>query len=421
MKKIIGKNKILTKILFIPILLLICALIGYFLLVGSYCLPTERMEKNMEESCDIFYAEGNYPQLMEYNNSRLDNYTDGIMLLTASYPSDENVWHAAINAERYSTSDTSVDTILDVYGNGEIETDSTYYARYWHGYLIILKPLLMIFGYGQIREIMMFVQLGLFALLLVMLSKKNIKLTIPVFIMWIFLNPVTTMLSLQFNTILTITFAAMLAILWLDKKEIIKSLYTWGLFFLIIGVLTSYFDLLTYPLVTLGVPLTLWFVLNFSERIRTDLQNLLQLSVLWSIGYGGMWAMKWIMGSIITGENVIGDAAQQVAYRTSSVVSDTVVTVSRLIHELQYSARQYTWILVMLLLALYFVYRVIRTRKLNINRIIIFVIISVFPMAWYLAMKNHTFGHHWFTYRELAISIYALSTCILIHGEGKNG
>lgn len=412
-----------VKILSVPILLLIYGIVGYFLLAGVYCLPTERMEKNIEESCDIFYEESDYPRLMEYNNSRLDNYTDGIMLLTASHPRNENIWNAAINAERYSTSDTSVDTILDVYGNEEVVEDieSTDYARYWHGYLIFLKPLLILFGYGQIREIMMFVQLGLFAVLLVMLSKRNTKLVIPSFIMWIFLNPVTTMISLQFNTVLTITFATMSAIIWVDEKEYIKSMYGWGLFFLTVGALTSYFDLLTYPLITLGVPLTLWLVLNFSDRVCLNLQNLFQLSSFWGIGYGGMWALKWIIGSMITGKNVIEDAAQQVVYRTSSVVSDTVVTLSRLFHELQYSARQYTWILAMVLLTIYFIYRAIKIKKLNLNMILCFVIISIYPVAWYLAMKNHSFGHHWFTYRELAISIYALSTCMLIHGEEKNG
>lgn len=405
------------KILFIPALLLICAIVGYFLLAGVYCLPTERMEKNMKESVEIFYAEDNYPQLMEYKNSQLDNFTDGIMLLTASNPNHDNVWYDAIKAERYLTSDTPVETILDVYGDGVEEPDNTYYARYWHGYLVLLKPLLMLFGYGQIREIMMFCQLGLFAILLVMLAKRNVKLIIPVFLMWIFLNPVTTMMSLQFNTVLVITLISMIGILCFKEKFIIKSCYGWCLFFMIIGVLTSYFDLLTYPLLTLGAPLALWLAFDFSEHFWSNFKNLVQLSIFWGIGYAGMWVLKWIIGSLITGENVIGNAVEQVAFRTSFVADDTVITFSKMMHELQYSARQYTWIFALVLLAGYFVYRVLKTRKLNINMFVSFLIISLFPMVWYLVMKNHSFIHHWFTYRELAISVYAMSTCALIYGD----
>ena len=414
-----GKSKIFSKILFIPMMLIAFGLIGYLLLAGVYYLPTERMEKNMRESVHIFYAEDNYPQLMEYKNSQLDNFTDGIMLLTASNPNHENIWHAAINAERYRTSDTPVQTILDVYGDGVEDADNTYYARYWHGYLVFLKPLLLLFGYGQIREIMMFCQLGVFAILLLMLAKRSVKLIIPVFLMWIFLNPVVTMMSLQFNTVLLITFLSMIAIVWIDDKKIIKDSYAWSIFFMTIGVLTSYFDLLTYPLLTLGAPLALWLVFNFSERFRKNFLNLFQMSAFWGIGYAGMWSLKWILGSLITGENVIGDAVEQMAYRTSSVVEDAAVSISHMAHELQYSARQYTWIFALILLSVYFVFQILKLKKLNINLLISFAVISVFPAVWYLALKNHSFVHHWFTYRELSISIYAISTCMLIHGEEK--
>ena len=264
---------------------------------------------------------------------------------------------------------------------------------------------------------MMFVQLGLFAGLSLLLSRKNVKLTIPLFLMWIFLNPVTTMMSLQFNTVLIITFLAMLAILLVDKYAHVEESYTWGLFFLTVGVMTSYFDLLTYPLLTLGAPLVLWMVLRQSNYFIKNVQNIVQMSIFWGIGYGGMWSLKWMLGGLITGENVLGDAVEQVVYRTSDVVSDTVVTVSKLVHELQYSARQYTWMLTMVLLAIYFVYKIIKIKKINWNMMINYVLISVFPVAWYLAMKNHSFGHHWFAYREMAISIYAMATCMLIHGE----
>ena len=181
--------------------------------------------------------------------------------------------------------------------------------------------------------------------------------------------------------------------------------------------MTSYFDLLTYPLLTLGAPLVLWTVLKSSHRFIENLRNIVRISVFWGIGYGGMWSLKWLIGGFVTGENVLSDAVEQVVYRTSSVVSDTVVTISKLAHELQYSSRQYTWILSMLILAVYFVYQVVKIKKINWKMIINYMVISMFPMVWYLAMRNHSFGHHWFTYRELAISIYAMATCMLIHGE----
>ena len=45
----IKKNKIVSKIILIPMLLLFFGILGYMLLAGVYCLPTDRMEKNMQE------------------------------------------------------------------------------------------------------------------------------------------------------------------------------------------------------------------------------------------------------------------------------------------------------------------------------------------------------------------------------------
>ena len=67
-------------------------LFGYFLLVVIYCLPTSPIEKNVLDSCRIFSEEGVYPELTGIKTSQVDNSTDALMLLIASYPSMENVW-----------------------------------------------------------------------------------------------------------------------------------------------------------------------------------------------------------------------------------------------------------------------------------------------------------------------------------------
>lgn len=420
----IGKWGLLKKIFFIPALLIALALCGYLMLVMVYALPTERMQKNMEDSVAIFESEGNYNRLMKHNNSQLDNYTDGIMLLTASHPRSGNVWQAAINAERYRTAPTPAETIIGVYGSeGEtMDLKTTTYARYWHGYLLLLKPLLFLFDYGQIREVMMFTQIFLFSAILLLLSKKNNKMILPFFVFWIFLNPVTTMLSLQFNTVLIISFLAVLFILLLEKRIESEDMFSWGIFFLIVGSITSYFDLLTYPLVTLGVPLVLWISLNIQEKLMSNLRKIVGFSMFWGIGYGGLWGLKWLIGDLITGKSVLSDAVEQVVYRTSDTVSDKVITFSKLLHELLSSMRQYTWMLLVLMIGIYFVWQIVKTKKVKVNMILTYAAIGTFPFIWFYVLKNHSFGHYWFTYRELAITVFAAVSCMMLHGEeNKNG
>lgn len=81
------------------------------------------------------------------------------------------------------------------------------------------------------------------------------------------------MMSLQFNSVFMVTFTAMLIIAYRNEKWKDKPLYIWGVFFLIIGAFTSYLDLLTYPLVTLGLPILLWFSLNYSGNLKENLKK----------------------------------------------------------------------------------------------------------------------------------------------------
>jgi len=144
--------------------------------------------------------------------------------------------------------------------------------------------------------------------------------------------------------------------------------------------------------------------------------------VFWGIGYGGFWGLKWIIGDLITGNSILLDAVGQVVYRTSDKVSDKIIKFSELLHELLSSMRQYTWMLLLVLIGSYFIWGVLKSRKINIKMIMPYVLIGVFPFVWFCALKNHSFGHHWFTYRELAITVFAASTCMMLHGEeNKNG
>lgn len=72
--------------------------------------------------------------------------------------------------------------------------------------------------------------------------------------------------------------------------------------FLIIGMATSYVDFLTYPFVSLGIPLVIWLILDNEEKVIQKLGKMVWNSGFWCAGYAGMWAGKWILGSILLPE-----------------------------------------------------------------------------------------------------------------------
>lgn len=312
--------------------------------------------------------------------------------------------------------------MIDIYYNEETGIAETNYARYWHGYLIFLKPLLLFFDYGEIRSLLMGMQLVIFVLVILELSKKNKEIVIPFLMTWIFLNPVSTMLSLQYNTVLMISFISTFAILKLNDKVKQSQIYVWSLIFMVIGVVTSYLDLLTYPLVALGIPLIIWISINMSESLLNNIYMIIRLAAFWGFGYAGMWGFKWILGGIITGDNIIKNAIESILFRTSSGVSDRVVSFWDVLKLQIGSAYQITWEIAVICAIGVYIYWFLKNRKIKWNIIITFMVLGIFPFAWFWVLKNHSYIHSYFTYRELAISVFAFFTCAMLHrGEKHNG
>ena len=70
-----------------------------------------------------------------------------------------------------------------------------------------------------------------------------------------------TWLSLQFSTTLLVALAAMAVLLWKPQRR--KTPMAEDVFFLLTGMATSYFDFLTYPVASLGMPLIVWLLLHY--------------------------------------------------------------------------------------------------------------------------------------------------------------
>lgn len=137
---------------------------GTVLLTLVYMLPTEKMEQNVRSSIDIFYTESVYPmQVQGYKSTQLDNETDAVMLLGAIYSGgDKTALERAMCVERIDFTKTHslcVDLIQYAWEN-KVPDSVAEYSRYWHGYMVWLKPLLSLFDYADIRMMNMMLQLG---------------------------------------------------------------------------------------------------------------------------------------------------------------------------------------------------------------------------------------------------------------------
>ena len=175
------------------------AIIGTLLLIGAYSLPVAKIDKHVEDSATIFKQEGGYPTLFSWCTSTLDNFTDAIMLLEAADSTNDSAVNRAMRAYRGAISDyIPNDVLVAHYVNGiDYETKITY-PRYWHGYHVLLKPLLSLMDYRYIRILNAIVQVTLVVFVVWLLIRRKMGGSIPYMLSWLMLMPVALAKSLQF-------------------------------------------------------------------------------------------------------------------------------------------------------------------------------------------------------------------------------
>lgn len=394
------------------LILLISVLTGFALLLAVYLIPTDSIKNHIRESLPVLHEEGLYPDLYPYVHSQLDNWTDSLILNAAGHESGSSIWKQALLNERYIIKQTNAvsDPIQDIssaYASDEPDNCiSTSYARYWHGYMVYVKPLLTVFNYSMFRMVNLTIQCILTAMVVfIMVRKKLSRFVAPYLIAWGILLPTVLGASIQFSGVFYIYTLGTLVLLL--KNESWHSNGTHIYYFFILGIATSYIDFLTYPLATLGIPLVFYFLLKPEGDTRSDYAALIRFPIFWGAGYIGMWAAKWVLASIITDENVIIDAIHAVQLRSSSAVSGEAISlVDTIIRNLRcIMANPFTWIGIVFVLVM-LIYR-IRRKHFNPKRIWIYFIIAFLPFLWYAVTGNHSYVHYWFTCKALTVSVLA--------------
>lgn len=171
----------------------------------------------------------------------------------------------------------------------------------------------------SIRILNAVIQALLVVMLLILLAFRNMKrFIIPLIIVLISIFWPIVPLSLQYSNCFYIMVIGSIAALVAPTNP--RTNTTHYVLFTVIGAATSFFDLLTYPLVTLGAPLMIAVFRNasgLSNMIGSKVfLSVLRLSLCWALGYGGMWIAKWVIATIVLGRNVIADGLSNAAVRS---------------------------------------------------------------------------------------------------------
>lgn len=390
-------------------------------MIFMYSLPTKKCIKHLKNSISIYEKETTYYRCFGNNmvNSQLDNFTDAVMLLTSTYtaPKDEIIKTAMMNPHLRVDKLNPTDSLVKFYKN-----DNSYskidYSRYWHGYCIILKPLLMLIDVGIIRSFNYCCVVILFCLSILLFYKKlGIFYTIAYFLSIMTLNLVSISMCFQFSTIYYISILFSIFILIKNDFLIKNNLFPY--FFTLIGILVAFFDLLSYPIVAFGIPFITLYLLNHDYLL--NIKNSFFFIVSFVLGYLGMWFGKWFVCWFLTGYNCFLDAFNQIKVRISidSNFNEQyhITPLHALFKNIVAMSKNPIFIFIIFFILCIIVYALIKNKKISINSplktLFFYIALILCPIFWLLITSGHSQIHFWFTYRTLSISLFAF-LCFII-------
>lgn len=390
---------------------LLCAVL---LLSAAYSLPTETIDANVASSAAFLESEGEYIPVFTWCSSKLDNFTDSLMLLMAAEPRHGSSLESSMLSLYSANQDSPYFSLIDHYLYDKDMNGPYSYSRYWHGYLVFLKPLLMITDYEGIRLINSAALLLLMAVLfLVLLLKKKYECIIPLGLCILLANPLVIRKSLQYSSCFYLILIVLLLLLILEQQNSFHESSV--LVFLFLGMGTSFLDLLTYPLATYCVPAVMYMYLCADKKACSTIINIIKTGFAWCFGFAGMWVSKWIVGSIVLKENLFVSALSSAKYRTSREgvvgVGETIALNLKYFCDTPFIYLTLIFVLIVVCVSFVILLRRKESAIVFLSRYVLPYSVSVvLPFMWYAVLHNHSAIHHFFTNKALLGTAFGLLT-----------
>ena len=394
---------------------LLCVAMNY----AAFFIDTDTMRENAAQGIALLGQEGSTPQLVAgFKSSQPDNFTAILILKTAAYTGPETPTKKAFGGLRMELAPEEGQSEWSAFatyaaGNGNGLT----YTRYWHGYTLPLRLLLCVFNLPNLQMVLLLVSLLLAFAVLSGCARRAPGALPGMAAGWFLLMPVVCGVCLQY---VPVTLLALLACLLLlragDRAE-----HAVGMpgFFALLGLLTNYVDLLTFPLVTLGFPLALLLCLRMErgEGLRALLSATVACGMAWALGYAGMWMLKWAFVAGVFGADRLAGIFEQAALRVSSASNGEAFSrLSALRLNLGVILDKSAYLLVLLagfasscLIALHRAHRAHQSglRARLQPGALAPALLALVPLLWCLVMANHAYDHAFFTYRNLTVTFLA--------------
>ncbi|MDO4282536.1 MAG: hypothetical protein Q4D02_02775 [Clostridia bacterium] len=390
-------------------------------------IPSSKLKNNMMESLNEVKNNGSKKIVNIFNKKIIfDTYADAMMMNTAYSIDSKHPFYSMLFARSNYVDGVTDKTFPDeAYKQNKIaifphtndlekvvmgeKLDAIEYARYWHGYLVYLRPLLTVFNYMEIKIVSFIIHYILIAVLLYQIKKKlGMKYLIAVVFGVIVTEGYLVYLCLEETIGFSLILVESIILLSTNNKK-------YNNYFFIIGMITAFFDLFTIPVAIFAFPLILCMLLYKEKDIKLLIKDCFRYCLLFSIGYVAMWTTKWIIVDAVYERELIKNAICQALYRIDSLNVKFWQVQSLNITFIGLPVAIYTGAIYVVNIIVT-IYEKIKFKKVDpifcLN--LLLGIIGVTPMLWYTFIREHSAGHAYFTYRNLLVTCIC-SQIMMIH------
>lgn len=414
------KKLVLHTILFICLTAVL-----YILLVCASAIPNEKISDNMTKSA---YAYKDTDAFSYEHGERLcavaDNYADSILLNVSYNMGRGNPFITSLDTAYYSGGELGVNAGLFLSVSENIPPD-TDYTRYWHGSGGILRIMHLFFSVDTIKITgLIFILIFSAITLILLIRRKNYITAVSLFIGLLAVHIWNTALSLEYQSVFILCFMLCPIYLWAERKN--EHLLTY--ISVVGGTLTAFFDFLTCETAVILLPLILIISVRLEGgrlgEVKKELFLILKCLACFFLSYGGMFLMKWLLSSLVTGSNKLALAVSQAEIRVaggSDEMPDSLflripsAVTANLTVLFGGSARVELKRVILCLSALCAVfgslYYLFGKRKRGAW---LMLALGTVVLARYMVLSNHSYLHGFFTYRALIVPVTAVISAFLL-------
>ena len=427
---------ILKQIIKYIIVYIVLMIILFSALLIVSVIPKSAIEENCKESADQLLKQGEKIYYKSFDRQMYtDNSTDSIMINIVYSMDDNNKIESIMKCRRNYNPGETTRVWEDMLGNlpyhssrfsmvnefyqttKGIDINSYEYARYWHGYIVLLRPLLVFFDYKEIIVIMYLVLSVLLTILLMNIyRKKGLPQTIAVLAAFIAVEYLEWYQNMQGNYVLLI---ALISSVLISTGKITRKHLNLLLF--IESGFIAYLDLLTFPLVGCVVPVIIYNLFDEEEDTNNKkrFRQLVGNGIACILGFGLVWLGKLILSDWLVNTEIVDLSIKQLGFRLGMYLSSEQLK-ARMFHrayqKIFYYGLTKADLIIIILGTIYGLYCLKKygPKYYFSSKKLVYYLCMIVPFIWYTIVVEHSYLHFFFTYRNLLISYLCL---LLIYAD----